>query len=121
MKRLMDRTMRMARAVFLISYGALSISIGFVLVYAGLLFAGTWGGIIGALIAFFAVFAFYKWIFPVRVIYMINYIMNIYDEYEEYYEESEERARQYRQNNKATGIPLNELKEFRKLLYKEFL
>ena len=121
MEKVRNRIMRKAGAIFLMAYGLLLINSVSVLVYAGLLFAGTWGGIIGALIAFFAVFAFYKWIFPVRVIYMINYIMNIYDEYEEYYEESEERARQYRQNNKATGIPLNELKEFRKLLYKEFL
>ena len=70
MKRPMDRTMRMAGAVLLMSLG---IPIGIVIVYAGLSLAGTWGGIIGALVAFFVVVAFfYKWIFPV-----------IYEEYEE--------------------------------------
>ena len=66
-----ERTMRMVGAVCLMVFGSILISIGFV--YTGLLLAGTWGGVIGALGAFFAVFAFYeKWIAPV-----------IYDEYEE--------------------------------------
>ena len=115
MEKVRNRIMRRARAIFLMAYGLLLMNSVFVLVYAGLLFASTWGGIIGALVA--AVFASYKWIFPISIIYMINYMI----EYEEYYEESKERARQYRQSNKATGIPLDKLKEFRKALYEEFL
>ena len=71
MKRVRDRTMRMVGAVTLIGFGSPLIIIG--AVYLGLLLAGTWGGVIGALGAGFVSFAFYgKCIVPV-----------IYEEYEE--------------------------------------
>ena len=64
MKRVRDRTMRMVGAVTLIGFGSPLIIIG--AVYLGLLLAGTWGGIIEAVGAFFVVVVFYeKWIVPV--------------------------------------------------------
>ena len=71
MKRVRDRTMRMVGAVTLIGFGSPLIIIG--AVYLGLLLAGTWGGVIGALGAGVVSFVFYdKWVAPV-----------IYEEYEE--------------------------------------